>query len=108
MTRIAPRPPYGKAGLSRHLALAILLSAGLAGAGFLAGPGFAQEAAVALDRPRMAQAPEPLCYCWNDGRKIAEGATSCIKTTIGRRLATCGRVINMMSWKLTEAPCPES
>jgi hypothetical protein len=68
----------------------------------------AGEPAVALDPPRLAGAPEPLCFCWNDGRKIAEGAMSCIRTTQGRRLATCGRVVNMMSWHLTETACPES
>lgn len=56
----------------------------------------------------MAQAPEPYCFCWNDGKKIAEGSMACIRTTMGRRLATCGRVINMMSWEVTENPCPES
>ena len=66
------------------------------------------EPAIALDPPRTAQAPEPLCFCWNDGRKIAEGAAACIRTTQGRRLAHCGRVINMMSWQVTETPCPES
>ncbi|AMJ63105.1 hypothetical protein AXW83_24870 [Bosea sp. PAMC 26642] len=68
----------------------------------------AGEPAIALDRPRLAQAPEPLCFCWSDGRKIAEGATACIRTSQGRRLAACGRVINMMSWEVTENPCPES
>lgn len=68
----------------------------------------AAEAAAALEPPRLAQAPEPLCFCWNDGRKIAEGAAACIRTTQGRRLAQCGRVINMMSWQVTETPCPES
>ena len=68
----------------------------------------AQDRAMALDPPRLAQAPEPLCFCWSDGRKIAEGASACIRTTQGRRLASCGRVINMMSWQVTETPCPES
>ncbi len=71
-------------------------------------PAAAQERAVALDKPRLAQAPEPYCFCWNDGKKIAEGSMSCIRTTEGRRLATCGRVINMMSWEVTKNPCPES
>lgn len=71
-------------------------------------PAAVAEPALALDRPRLAQAPEPLCFCWNDGRKIAEGAIACIRTTQGRRLAACGRVINMMSWEVTENPCPES
>ncbi len=74
----------------------------------LATPVFAAEPAFALDRPRLAQAPEPLCFCWSEGRKIAEGAIACIRTTQGRRLAACGRVINMMSWEVTENPCPES
>ncbi len=68
----------------------------------------APERAIALDKPRLAQAPEPLCFCWNDGKKIAEGSMACIRTTQGRRVATCGRVINMMSWDVTENPCPES
>lgn len=68
----------------------------------------AAERAIPLDPPRQAQAPEPLCFCWNDGRKVAEGSTACIRTTQGRRLALCGRVINMMSWQVTENPCPES
>jgi hypothetical protein len=74
----------------------------------LATPAFAAEPALALDRPRLAQAPEPLCFCWSEGRKVAEGATACIRTTQGRRLAACGRVINMMSWEVSENPCPES
>lgn len=64
--------------------------------------------ANAIEPPRRAQAPEPLCFCWNEGRKITEGATACIRTTQGRRLALCGRVINMMSWEVSETPCPES
>ncbi|WP_139218967.1 hypothetical protein [Bosea sp. CRIB-10] len=71
-------------------------------------PATAQERAVALDKPRLAQAPEPYCYCWSDGKKIAEGSMACIRTTMGRRLATCGRVTNLMSWEVTENPCPES
>ncbi|HEY5794291.1 MAG TPA: hypothetical protein VIU82_04690 [Bosea sp. (in: a-proteobacteria)] len=68
----------------------------------------AAEPAVALEPPRLAQAPEPLCFCWSEGRKIAEGTAACIRTTQGRRIAQCGRVINMMSWQVTETPCPES
>jgi hypothetical protein len=68
----------------------------------------AQDRVQALDRPRLAQAPEPYCFCWSDGKKIAEGTMACIRTTAGRRLAYCGRVINMMSWEVTENPCPES
>lgn len=95
--------------LTRSGAAALLLSAACMTSLLLfAAPAAAQERAVALDKPRLAQAPEPYCYCWNDGKKIAEGSTSCIRTTMGRRLATCGRVTNLMSWEVTENPCPES
>lgn len=97
MTESGPRPHRYRA-LRWLLALAVLLLVTEAAA----------EPAIALDPPRLAQAPEPLCFCWNDGRKIAEGTMSCIRTTQGRRVATCGRVVNMMSWQITETPCPES
>ncbi|SFB82488.1 hypothetical protein SAMN05428997_102234 [Bosea sp. CRIB-10] len=90
-------------------AAALLLSAIFMTMSLLLGlPATAQERAVALDKPRLAQAPEPYCYCWSDGKKIAEGSMACIRTTMGRRLATCGRVTNLMSWEVTENPCPES
>lgn len=73
----------------------------------LAGSAAAQTARP-LDPPRLATAPEPLCFCWNDGKKVAEGASACIRTTEGRRLALCGRVVNMMSWDVSQQPCPES
>lgn len=53
-------------------------------------------------------AEDPPCFCWADGRKIAEGQTACIRTATGRRLAACDRVINMMSWRVSEDICPES
>lgn len=99
MIGILPRPHLKKA-LTGLVALLVLFMLNTAAG--------AAEPAVALDSPRVAQAPEPFCFCWNDGRKIAEGATSCIRTTQGRRLAQCGRVINMMSWQVTENPCPET
>ncbi|MBN9453809.1 MAG: hypothetical protein J0I42_17865 [Bosea sp.] len=99
MTGSGPRPHRHRV-LRWMLALAVLFLLSEAAA--------AGEPAVALDKPRLAQAPEPLCFCWNDGRKITEGAMSCIRTTQGRRVATCGRVVNMMSWQITETACPES
>lgn len=99
MTGSGPRPRRHRL-LSCLLALAVMLLISEAAA--------AGEPVTALDPPRLAQAPEPLCFCWNDGRKIAEGSMSCIRTTQGRRLATCGRVVNMMSWQISETACPES
>jgi hypothetical protein len=51
---------------------------------------------------------DPPCFCWSDGKKIAEGLTACIRTANGRRLAECGRVINLMSWQISDEICPES
>ena len=96
-----PKPAQALRCVVSAALLAAFLSSPVAGAR-------AAESAIALEPPRLAQAPEPLCFCWNEGRKIAEGAAACIRTTQGRRLAQCGRVINMMSWQVTETPCPES
>lgn len=99
------RKQPGPAPALRKIAPALLLSV----LSLLGGAAVrAAEPAVPLDPPRPAQAPEPLCFCWNDGRKITEGATACIRTSQGRRLAACGRVTNVMSWHVTETPCPES
>ena len=62
MTGSGPRPHRHRV-LSCMLALAVLFLFSEAAA--------AGEPAVALDKPRLAQAPEPLCFYLNDGRKIA-------------------------------------
>lgn len=85
-----------------------LLAAAWLSLGPVLASAWAAEPAVPLEPPRQAQAPEPLCFCWSEGRKIDEGKIACIRTTQGRRMALCGRVINMMSWQVTENPCPES
>lgn len=103
MTRIAPRPPHESSRVLRMVALAAALSLTS-----LSGSLVAQERPIPLEPPRLAQAPEPLCFCWSDGRKIAEGSSACITTNQGRRLAKCDRVINMMSWMVTDSPCPET
>ena len=70
--------------------------------------------AVAHDRPELlqqAQAPghNPLdCYCRAQGKMFAPGEKVCLKTADGPRLAQCQMEINVMSWSLTEAPCPET
>lgn len=71
----------------------------------------AQEATPRPGQERITKAQsaiDPPCFCWADGRKIAEGLTACIRTANGRRLAECGRVINLMSWQISEEICPES
>jgi hypothetical protein len=61
--------------------------------------------------PQQAQAPghNPLdCYCRAQGKMFAPGEKVCLKTADGPRLAQCQMEINVMSWSLTEAPCPET
>lgn len=88
---------------SRCVGTAVILCGGLLMSG---------TAAVAQATPRAplatAAADDPPCFCWSDGKKIAEGLTACIRTGNGRRLAECGRVINMMSWQISDQICPES
>lgn len=73
----------------------------------LAGP------AGALDEPKThsVQAPHhnPLdCYCRAQGRMFAPGEKVCLRTANGPRLAQCGMELNVMSWSVTETPCPET
>jgi hypothetical protein len=70
-------------------------------------------AAGALEQPGSEQAQlrdhNPIdCYCRAQGRMFALGEKVCLKTAEGPRLAQCGMEINVMSWSITEAPCPES
>lgn len=61
--------------------------------------------------PQRAQAPDqnPLdCYCRAQGQMFAPGEKVCLKTTEGSRLAQCRMEINVMSWSVTEMPCPET
>lgn len=67
----------------------------------------------ALDGPvvQRIQAPghNPLdCYCRANGRMFAPGEKVCLRTANGPRLAQCGMEINVMSWRITETPCPET
>jgi hypothetical protein len=69
--------------------------------------------AAALERPgsHPVQMPDhnPLdCYCRAQGRMFAPGERVCLKTANGPRLAQCGMEINVMSWSVTEIPCPET
>jgi len=65
--------------------------------------------ALAETPPGAAQ-PEhgPDCTCRVEGRSVAVGATACLRTADGPRLAECGMVLNNTSWQITRRPCPES
>lgn len=61
--------------------------------------------------PQTAQMPDhnPLdCYCRAQGRMFAPGEKVCLKTAEGPKLAQCQMEINVMSWSITETPCPET
>jgi hypothetical protein len=69
--------------------------------------------AMALEEPHLQRAQlaghNPLdCYCRAQGQMFALGERVCLKTAEGPRLAQCQMEINVMSWSITEAPCPES
>ncbi|WP_262271598.1 MULTISPECIES: hypothetical protein [Microvirga] len=60
---------------------------------------------------QTAQAPvhNPLdCYCRAQGRMFAVGEKVCLKTAEGPKLAQCQMEVNVMSWTITEVPCPDS
>ncbi len=68
---------------------------------------------MALDETRSPQAQLPGhddldCYCLAQGRMFAPGDQVCLKTAEGPRLAQCRMEINVMSWSITETPCPET
>jgi hypothetical protein len=71
------------------------------------GPASAQE----VSAPPMTQAPahNPLeCYCRAQGKMFAMGEKVCLRTAEGPRVAQCRMETNVMSWGVTETPCPET
>lgn len=76
---------------------------------FLAGVPLAAPAGFAQTPSSGAQAQHgPDCTCRIDGRSVAVGATACLRTADGPRVAECGMVLNNTSWQITRRPCPES
>jgi hypothetical protein len=80
----------------------------------LAGPALAHDPAAQTGptpTAQTAQAPthNPLdCWCLAKGRKFAPGESVCLTTAEGGRMAECRMETNVMSWGLTETPCPET
>jgi hypothetical protein len=65
--------------------------------------------AVAQERrgaPATGQRPD--CYCRAEGKFFAEGQTICLRTGGEPGLAECVMETNVMSWRQTRKPCPES
>ena len=70
-------------------------------------PALAHE--VPMSQTAQAPAHNPLdCYCRAQGRMFAPGEKVCLKTAEGPKLAQCQMEINVMSWSITEVPCPET
>jgi hypothetical protein len=51
---------------------------------------------------------DPACFCWANGERFNRGETACLRTGMGRRLAQCDQVTNVMSWSFSTNDCPES
>ncbi|HEV2565161.1 MAG TPA: hypothetical protein VGU19_08750 [Microvirga sp.] len=63
---------------------------------------------VPVSQTAQAPAHNPLdCYCRAQGRMFAPGEKVCLKTAEGPKLAQCQMEINVMSWSITEVPCPD-
>jgi hypothetical protein len=97
----------------RMLAAAVLGLAAIApsASGLAAHEAPKMSARSALPQTELAQSirqTDPECYCWANGVRFAHGEQACIKGGGATRLATCDRVINVMSWSFSAEPCPES
>ena len=59
---------------------------------------------------RVAAAPGqpvlPPCMCRAEGREFDIGATICLQTPEGRRIATCEMDQNVTTWRPTPRRCP--
>ena len=63
-------------------------------------------AAVAVAGCVAAQSALADCTCRFGGRDFELGASVCLPTTAGGRLAKCAMVLNNTSWNISSAPCP--
>ncbi|NWG26163.1 MAG: hypothetical protein HXY30_17400 [Pseudorhodoplanes sp.] len=48
------------------------------------------------------------CTCRAQGRDFDLGATICLATPSGDRLAACSMVLNVTSWEISGVPCVSS
>jgi len=72
-------------------------------------PAGAHERPATQAAQSQAPAHNPLeCYCRAQGKMFAPGEKVCLRTAEGPRLAQCSMEINVMSWSITDAPCPET
>ena len=63
--------------------------------------------AILIGSPRAAA--DDACTCrGSGGERVALGATTCLATPTGPRLARCTMDVNILSWQILDAPCPVS
>ncbi len=96
--------------LKRSSSVPSWLAAPLAGAALVVAMMPAARAAQTEHSPRpVAQAGQstlPPCTCRAEGREFDMGASICLQTPEGRRIATCEMDQNVTSWRPTERRCP--
>ena len=61
--------------------------------------------ALAIDALISAAAADPDCTCRSQGRDYKLGASVCLSSPKGPRIATCGMVLNNTSWQFSDMPC---
>jgi hypothetical protein len=48
---------------------------------------------------------DPNCVCRARGQEFQLGASICLPSPKGPRMATCGMVLNNTSWQFSDTPC---
>ena len=61
--------------------------------------------AAALLLAADAASADPNCVCRARGQEFELGASVCLPTPKGARMATCGMVLNNTSWQFSDIPC---
>jgi hypothetical protein len=69
---------------------------------WMARPLFALSLLAGVGLVREAAAD---CTCRAGGRDFDLGASTCLTTPTGARLATCDMVLNNTSWRISGTPC---
>lgn len=61
---------------------------------------------TAITFTTIASAQSVPCTCRYKGEDFGLGASICMKSPDGLRMATCQMVLNNTSWQVTSTPCP--
>ena len=61
--------------------------------------------ALVVDALISAARADPDCTCRSQGRDHKLGASVCLQSPKGPRIATCGMVLNNTSWQFSDQPC---